>query len=586
MGATRTITSGLGLVSALVLSACGTQVAGAGQPPVLRIGSTNVSQVGAAMDAARPAAAGIAKSGSSTNPDPYPLHGSLPTGPASAPVYRYADAQVAEARVTSLAAVLGISGAADRHAHGWKVSSMAGTLLVRDGSGQWSFSRTDNQCPMYTVDVDSANGAVSGVGCAVSSGVAVPATDNVAPLPFADCPAGSTTPCNDVVVTPCLTDKGCLCPDGGSACSETTNGGGAPASCPATASCTVTSWRGPANGPDATPQPCVSGDPQPGVVSCSDPAPTTTPQPRPSAPAITDATALEKAKTVLAALGLGDATPQVISTGGWSDVTVDPTVGGLPTVGTTTRVSVDATGVLGATGWLGEASEGATYPLITATQALDRLRSLPVPEIAIACVQAAGCPNGIMIRPVTGATLGLALRWDGSGTVGSEVLVPSWFFSIEGSTEPLPWVAVQDAYLGDPTPDPGVTDPGSGSSASPGNPGTSESPPTPVEPPATAAPAPGGTTPNHLVAITSVTLGKDGSTLVVTGFGGVCEDYSANADESSTSIRLSLVGTPKQDSGKACPAIAKEVTATVVLASPWDKRQLVDAVTGQPVALG
>jgi hypothetical protein len=90
---------------------------------------------------------------------------------------------------------------------------------------------------------------------------------------------------------------------------------------------------------------------------------------------------------------------------------------------------------------------------------------------------------------------------------------------------------------------------------------------------------------SHTVAITSVTLGKDGSTLVVTGFGGICEDYSASADESSASIRLSLVGTPNQDSGKACPAIAKEVTAQVVLASPWDKRQLVDAVTGEPVPL-
>jgi len=65
----------------------------------------------------------------------------------------------------------------------------------------------------------------------------------------------------------------------------------------------------------------------------------------------------------------------------------------------------------------------------------------------------------------------------------------------------------------------------------------------------------------------------------------MCEDFSASADESSSTIKLQLVGTPNQGPDKACPAMAKEVTVTVTLASPWDKRELVDAATGQRVPL-
>lgn len=592
MGATRTITTGLGIVAALVLSACGNQVAGSGQPPVLRIGSSNGVSLGAAMDAARPAAANAAKGGAASSADPYPLHGTLPTGPSSAPVYRYADTQIAESRVAALATALGLTGTPTRHAHGWAVAATPTTppvrdgsapmLLVRDGSGQWSFARGGDQCPVYSVDIDNPAGASSGVGCAVTATVAAPPLDTVATPPIADC-APAATPCADVIATPCPTDKGCLCPDGGSACKESINTGG-------TIAGTTVGSGGPVTSPTAAPKPCVSGDPQPGVVGCPVPSPPPVGAVRANPP-ISDARALEAAKPVLAALGLGDAAPRVMSSGSWSDVTVDPTVAGLPTQGITTRISVDATGVVGAIGWLGEPSEGPIYPLVSAAQALDRLRTLPVPEIAIACIQGSECPSGVLVRPVTGATLGLALRWDGSGAVGTEVLVPAWLFSLEGSTEPLAWVAVQDAYLGDPTPDPGVIAPGSGSSpgnpgsgaTTPDNPGTSAAPPSPL--PATASPAPGEPSGQHTLAITSVTLGKDGRTLAITGFGGMCEDFSARAEESSSSVTLSLVGTPNQDAGKACPAMAKEVSVTVALAAPWDKRQLVDAATGQTLNL-
>ena len=57
--------------------------------------------------------------------------------------------------------------------------------------------------------------------------------------------------------------------------------------------------------------------------------------------------------------------------------------------------------------------------------------------------------------PVTGASLGLQLTYDGSGA-GAEVLVPSWLFSIEGSTSPSAVIAIDPAYLAGPDDSPGA----------------------------------------------------------------------------------------------------------------------------------
>jgi hypothetical protein len=87
------------------------------------------------------------------------------------------------------------------------------------------------------------------------------------------------------------------------------------------------------------------------------------------------------------------------------------------------------------------------------------------------------------------------------------------------------------------------------------------------------------------LSVASVALGKDGSTLVLGSVGGICDDYSGKAEETATTVTVSIVATPKTPGG-VCPAIAKEFTVTVALDAPWDKRAVVDAVSGKQLTVG
>ena len=515
--ATRTC---LGVVAlALGLAACGSQVAGTGGSgplPVLRIGT---AQYGA-TDAVAPRASGTGTGSVGQGQDPYPLRGTLPTGPSSAKVYRFGDAAVDGSDVATLATVLGVTATPVRHPHGWDVATKAGEVRVRDDGSAWSFSRGTSACPSYAADIDDV-GAVSMSGCAV----AVP-------------PSTST--------------------------------GGAVAT-------------GPAAGVGPCPGPSAPGTPQ---TSCTTTEPSTTATTPATVAAPTDPAALGAAGPVLSAAGLDPAQARVLAgTDGYPvrTVVLDPTVDGLRTSGDRTVVDVDTDGVLGATGVLATPTAGDSYPIVTAAAALDLLRAMPQPEIAIACVQGKVCP-GIGPKPVTGAVLGLSMAYD----AGAPVLVPAWLFTVTGSDEPVAVVAVEQKYLADPTqgpnpvgsgpdassaPNPGSS--GGGSDSSPGSPGGS-GPATPV--PVTEPPAP-------VLSVQSVTLGKDGTTLVLGGVGGVCDDYSGKAEETSTTVTVSSVATPKTPDG-VCPALAKEFTVTVTLSAPWDNRTIVDAASGTTLTLG
>jgi hypothetical protein len=146
----------LGLAASLV--SCGTQVGSSGSGggsalPVLHIGERMGTP---------------ATVGTSTGPDdPYPLVGTLPSGPAQAPVHRFGSDPVPAATVTALATAVGLSGTVQRHARGVVVSSPAGELRVRDG-GSWSYWRADDLCPPTRVDVESADPNSVAMGCAVS----------------------------------------------------------------------------------------------------------------------------------------------------------------------------------------------------------------------------------------------------------------------------------------------------------------------------------------------------------------------------------------------------------------------------------
>lgn len=446
-------------VAALLLSACGSTVAGGSGSgsdlPVLRIGART------AVDAA-------ADAGPSAPDDPYPLAGTLPTGPDAAPVHRYGTTAVPDATVTGLAAALGLSGSAVRHAHGVVVESRAGALRVRDG-GAWSFTRTGDLCPGVQVDVDHADLQGMAVSCA-SEGPGAP---------------GTPPPPSDARTT---------------------------------------------------------------------------------------------ASRLLAAVGDAALPAQVQTHGSTVIVTVDEKVGGARTTAVSTSVTVDATGVASAYGVVGTPTEGPAYPLISAAQALDALRAMPRPAMEIYCPKGSACPAAGPQR-ITGAELGLVSAYDGD----EQILVPAWFFSVEGSTDPLTVVAVADRYLADPEPVGGTGSGGGsvgGSSGSPVPPGEPASP-QPAPPAPTASDLPLPVAPGYRV--TSYSVSTDGRTLTLRTEGGVCTDYAGGAQQSRSQVAVTITGTPNASSGQVCPAIAKVVEVDVALDAPLAGRPVVDARTGDAV---
>ncbi len=139
-----------GLVAVLALGGCGTELAGSGSDlPVLRIGS--------ARDSVGAAGANLASSDESKTrgSGAFTVRGTLPSGPSSAPVYRYGTGQADEARVRELAAAFGLDGAPARHSHGWEVTGAAGVLRVIDGGAhEWTFSRSTDECAAYLIGID------------------------------------------------------------------------------------------------------------------------------------------------------------------------------------------------------------------------------------------------------------------------------------------------------------------------------------------------------------------------------------------------------------------------------------------------
>lgn len=157
----------------LMLSACGTQVAGGsgsgGEPPVLRIGSAG-AVVGAADVSTRSGRGGAVT-----------LDGTLPSGPDRAATQRFGTDRIPQDRVRELAAALGLSADPVRRAHGWEVGSGGAVLRVRDADGEWSYSRAGLDCPAYLVDIESEYGG-SAVSCAVGESPGSDATPAV-PVP-------------------------------------------------------------------------------------------------------------------------------------------------------------------------------------------------------------------------------------------------------------------------------------------------------------------------------------------------------------------------------------------------------------------
>ena len=331
----------------------------------------------------------------------------------------------------------------------------------------------------------------------------------------------------------------------------------------------------------------VSGGGSTGTPTPTDPVQVDA-TPAATTPAPSSAAALTAVAPILAVLGL-DAEPRVLPAwSSWRTVLVDPRVAGLPTVGVSTMIDVEGTGVIGAMGRLATPVAGPAYPVLTATAALDRLNAAPRPMPAVDCPMVEGgsssCPGGVPTpQVITGATLGLSLSFDGVDAL----LVPAWLYTVDGWTEPMPAVAVEDRYLGDPTPG---SDPGAGSGGAGTDPSSGGSEPGGTEPDGTGAtpippeePAPGGSDPGAAApgsAITAVAVTADGRRLVLTGWGGVCANYAGEATESGTEVRVSIIPTPTIGPDQACIELAKEIEVEVALGSPLGDRAVVDAATG------
>jgi hypothetical protein len=218
--------------------------------------------------------------------------------------------------------------------------------------------------------------------------------------------------------------------------------------------------------PGATPQPgtvdpappCVSPPPNTKADCGPEPGPIPVPLPPPSQPPQpTDAAARAGAAPLLDALGLSGATVSVQP--GWAgkDVVASPVLGGLPTVGYDTRLTVDVQlAVISGNGFLGAATLDDTYPLLDPKAALargaqggiyaDGREPMPLPPVTSLASPAPAPPE----RVATGVRLGLVQVPSYDNTAG--YLVPAWLLTFAESDYPEPVVALPDEYLATPPP--------------------------------------------------------------------------------------------------------------------------------------
>ncbi|MET9911660.1 hypothetical protein ABZZ74_33490 [Streptomyces sp. NPDC006476] len=292
------------------------------------------------------------------------------------------------------------------------------------------------------------------------------------------------------------------------------------------------------------------------VCTSKDPA-------NPAVDTIGVAAAEKAAAPVLKAVGQDDAkvdASQVM--GAQRVVNADPVVGGLPTYGRTTGLTIGAQGeVVGGSGQLSTPVKGDTYPVLGARRTLDLLNAAPRTDHRMGI---GGCASPVPLKDrleapcgqstsaataspaqnaatVEHAVLGLA-----SHTVGGRpALVPSWLFQVRAAgaqnTFTVTYPAIDPKYL------------------------VSDSP--------SAQPTPSGTEAPDTRDVKVDSYLATGTTLTVSFTGGVCGDYDAKATESSDEVTVTVTETPWKD--KVCIMIAKEMTRIVHLDEPLGDRKVV-----------
>ncbi|MFD8915456.1 hypothetical protein [Streptomyces sp. NPDC059575] len=280
----------------------------------------------------------------------------------------------------------------------------------------------------------------------------------------------------------------------------------------------------------------------------------------PAADAVSVAKARQVVAPVLKALGQDAAKTDASQVmGARRVVNADPVVGGLPTYGWTTGLTVDERGeIVGGHGMLAVPEKGAEYPVLGAAKTLELLNSAqpgghrmgiggcatPEPlkdrlEQPCGSDVSPGSPEGDRLT-VQKAVFGLAVHPVG----GRETLVPSWLYEVRGAaargTFTVTYPAVDPKYLAAPSPLASL------SASSP------------------------------VSGARSVKVGAysaDGRELTVRFMGGVCADHRAAARESAGRVTVSVTEHPRP--GKVCVLMAKEFAETVRLDAPLGGRTVV-----------
>ncbi|MCL8010470.1 hypothetical protein [Streptomyces sp. AS02] len=282
--------------------------------------------------------------------------------------------------------------------------------------------------------------------------------------------------------------------------------------------------------------------------------------------------AKKAAAPVLKAAGQDDAkldASQVM--GAQRVVNADPVVGGMPTYGWTTGVTVSAQGeVVGGSGQLKAPVKGDTYPVLSAEKTLGLMNATPgtggrmgiggcaspVPlkdrlEAPCGAQASTGTPSKDTVT-VEKAVFGLASHY----VDARQALVPSWLFEVkapgaqDGFTVTYP--AIDPTYL---------------ASAAPSEEPTGQPTPRPTDPKdePTSAPV------TRNVTVDGYTV--DGRELTVAFTGGVCADYKVSASESDDEVTVRVTETSQPE--KVCILIAKVFHKTVQLDEPLGDRKVV-----------
>ncbi|MEU6812126.1 hypothetical protein ABZ920_24745 [Streptomyces sp. NPDC046831] len=302
----------------------------------------------------------------------------------------------------------------------------------------------------------------------------------------------------------------------------------------------------------------------PGTDDCAGVTRCTSAPAAPAADPVSAAAAKKAAAPVLKALGQeGAAVDAGQVRGAQRVVNADPVVGGLPTYGWATGLTVGASGdVVAGSGRLKAPAKGHTYPVLSARETLDLMNAAPGPGHRMGI---GGCASPVPLKDrleapcgspastaaprqdavtVERAVFGLATHSAG----GRQTLVPSWLFEARtpGAADlfTVTYPAVDPAHL---TP----AGPAGGTSAAQ------------TSPSAPAAP--------RDVRVTGYST--DGDSLTVRFEGGVCSDYTASAAEGAGRVTVTVTEEPR--AGTVCIMIAKVQERTVRLDRPLGDRTVV-----------